>query len=70
MAQRFELDDSVLEMQQYSFHRDLSSWTIGIGGMILDNRVNEEYGLLLTLTLKDLPNKTLPLSLFPEGSGY
>ncbi len=67
MGHRFEIDDSTLEMQQYSIHRDLSSWTLGIGGIVLDNRVDEEYGFLFTLTLKDFPTKTLPFSVFTAG---
>lgn len=69
MNHRYELDDNTLEMQQYSIHRDLSSWTLGIGGMILDNRVDEEYGFVLTLSLKGFPKARLPLSVIPASQG-
>ena len=32
---RFEIEDSTLEVQQYQIHRDLSSWTASLGGVIL-----------------------------------
>ena len=64
---RYELDDGTLELQQYSLHRDLSSWTAAIGGIIRNHRNNErEYGLLLSFTLKAMPRLSVPLSVDPN----
>lgn len=69
-AHRFESDDNTLEYQQYSLHRDLASWTASIGGMIRDNRTGEnEYGVLLSLTLKAFPKVSLPLDFQPGTLG-
>ncbi|MFV1995222.1 MAG: LPS assembly protein LptD, partial [Verrucomicrobiales bacterium] len=65
MRHRYELDDSIWEMQQYSIHRDLSSWTMAVGGMILDNRGQKEYGFVFSLSLKDFPRLTIPFSIIP-----
>ena len=63
----YEFEDSTLESQRYELHRDLSSWIASVGFTIRDNRGQEDFGVLLTFTLKDLPNFRLPLSLDPEG---
>jgi LPS-assembly protein len=69
-AHRFETDDSTLEYQQYSIHRDLASWTASLGGIIRDNRSGEdEYGILLSLTLKAFPKVSLPLDFQPGSLG-
>tara|TARA_R110000850_G_scaffold10259_20_gene36876 strand:+ start:661 stop:2895 length:2235 start_codon:yes stop_codon:yes gene_type:complete len=67
-SHRFEADDSTLEYQQYSIHRDLASWTATLGGIIRDNRTSEnEYGILLSLTLKAFPKVRLPVDFQPGG---
>lgn len=58
-----ELDDGVLEGQQYMLHRDLGSWVAGIGLLHRNNRLDEEYGAVLSLTLKDFPGVSLPFQL-------
>jgi LPS-assembly protein len=58
-----ELDDSTLESQEYMIHRDLGSWVAGIGLMHRDNRLEEEYGVALSLTLKEFPEVSLPFEL-------
>lgn len=69
-SHRFERDDGTLEYQQYSIHRDLASWTASIGGIIRDNRNAEnEYGILLSLTLKAFPKLRLPLDFQPGTLG-
>jgi lipopolysaccharide assembly outer membrane protein LptD (OstA) len=64
----YEFQDSVLESQRYELHRDLSSWVASLGFIIRDNDGVNDYGVLLTFTLKDLPNVRLPISLDPEGA--
>lgn len=65
--ERFEAEDSTLEMQQYSIHRDLSSWAMALGGVIRDNRGTTEYGLVFSLTLKDFPGVRIPIDYDPTG---
>lgn len=65
-SHRFEAEDSTLEIQQYQLHRDLASWTAGIGAIIRDNRGGEEeFGILMSLTLKAFPRLSIPLDLEP-----
>ncbi len=74
-------NDQVL-FQQYLIHRDLSSWIVSFGGSVRDNKAgrrggsgggsNEnnnqtDYSLVLSLTLKDAPQVTLPLA-FDQGT--
>lgn len=65
----YEFQDSTLESQRYELHRDLSSWIASLGVVVRDNGGVNDYGIILTFTLKDLPNVKLPLSLDPEGVG-
>jgi hypothetical protein len=65
----YEMDDSTLEYQSYSIHRDLASWTMAVGGLVRDNRGSNEYGIVLSLTLKDFPSLSLPLDLDPNPNG-
>ena len=70
---QYEFNDSVLENQVYQVHRDLSSWVTSLGLSVRDNRGVNEVGVLVTFTLKDLPNIRIPFSLDPNaissGSG-
>jgi len=66
----YEFDDSTLQYQSYSVHRDLASWSMAVGGLIRDNGVNgNEYGVVLSLTLKDFPGVSIPLDLDPNPTG-
>ena len=66
--ERYELDDNTLEVQQYSIHRDMTSWTASLGALIRDNRGAEEYGIIFALTLKEFPRVSIPLQLDPSGN--
>lgn len=61
--QIWELDDGTLEVQQYTLHRDFNSWVASVGVTARDNRIDNEYGIVFAITLKDFPSMTLPLSL-------
>lgn len=61
--ERYEFEDSTLESQTYQIHRDLSSWVASLGFNIRDNGGTDEFGVLFTMTLKDLPSVRIPLSL-------
>lgn len=65
--QRYEAEDSTLEMQQYSIHRDLASWAMSLGGVVRDNRGQTEYGLVFALTLKNFPGVRIPIDFDPSG---
>ena len=62
-SERYEIEESLLESQTYQVHRDLSSWVASLGVNIRDNDGKEEFGVLFTMTLKDLPSVRIPLSL-------
>lgn len=65
--ERYEVDDSTLEVQQYSVHKDLRSWVASLGAVIRDNRGEQEYGFLFSLTLKDFPSVRVPVDFDPQG---
>ena len=58
-----QFDDGILEYQQYSLHRDLNNWVAALGVTLRDNRYQDEYGLVFSLTLKEFPAATLPFTL-------
>jgi LPS-assembly protein len=62
----FELDDGTLEVQQYTLHRDLGNWVFGMGITHRDNRFEDEFGLIFSLSLKDFPSASLPFKLDAE----
>ncbi|MFM2198890.1 MAG: assembly protein LptD [Verrucomicrobiota bacterium] len=55
----FEMDDGVLEVQQYTLHRDLGNWVAGMGVTHRDNRFEDEFGVIFSLSLKDFPSDLL-----------
>lgn len=65
--ERFEVEDSTLETQQYSIHRDMTSWVASLGAVIRDNRGEQDYGFLFSLTLKDFPSVRIPVDFDPQG---
>jgi LPS-assembly protein len=58
-----DLDDSTLLSQQYTLHRDLGNWVAGMGVSSRDNRLEKEYGVVFSLTLKDFPSVSLPFEI-------
>jgi LPS-assembly protein len=58
-----ELDDGTLTQQQYTLHRNLGSWVMGMGVTMVDNRLQTEYGVVFSLTLKDFPAVSLPFEI-------
>jgi hypothetical protein len=57
------MDDGVMEEQRYTLHRDLGNWVAAMGMSARDNRFEEEYGVVFTLTLKDFPSVSLPFDI-------
>ncbi len=60
----YEADDDQLLFQRYAVHRDLSSWIVSVGGEVRNNQGEDEpeYGVVLSLSLKDAPQVELPLA--------
>lgn len=67
----YAFEEGLLQTQRYELHRDLSSWMASLGLLVADNRSNgrgqQEFGMILTFTLKDLPDVRIPLNLDPQG---
>ncbi len=57
---RWELNDSTLERQEYSYFRNLGSWVIGIGYYQTYNRIQYDRGIMVTFSLKDYPSTRFP----------
>ena len=58
----YEVEDSTLQYQSYALHRDLSSWIMSLGARMMDNVGGEgDFGVVLSFTLKDFPQVSLPL---------
>ncbi len=67
---RWELESSTLQVQQYKIHRDLQSWVASVGAIIRDNGENgDEYGVVLSMTLKAFPQMNIPLNIDPSNYG-
>lgn len=58
----YEMETGALEYQSYALHRDLSSWIMSLGARMLDNQGGEgDIGVVLSFTLKDFPQVSIPL---------
>jgi lipopolysaccharide assembly outer membrane protein LptD (OstA) len=63
-------------LQRYMIHRDLSSWLVSAGLLVTDNRATfggqsggeVGVGLLLMITLKDVPQVNIPLAFDALGT--
>lgn len=75
VSEQVEIVDGTLESQQYTIHRDLTSWVASLGAVVYDNRGGQpEYGVQLSFTLKEFPRIRLPVNFDPaagsnKGSG-
>jgi len=71
LRESYEFNDSLLESQRYEIHRDLSSWVASLGAVVRTNSSNgkevNDYGVVLTFTLKDLPDVKVPVNFDPSG---
>ncbi len=48
----------------------MASWTASVGAIVRDNRVGDnEFGILLSLTLKAFPKISLPVDFQPGTLG-
>ncbi|MFY7816894.1 MAG: hypothetical protein ACOVRB_00875 [Akkermansiaceae bacterium] len=60
IVHQWEFDDSTLEWEQYTVHRNFENWIVSAGLTRRDNRVRSEYGFMISFTLKDFPDVTMP----------
>ncbi len=60
IVHQWEFDDSTLEWEQYTVHRNFENWIVSAGLTRRDNRVSSEYGFMVSFTLKDFPDVTMP----------
>ena len=73
---QYEFSDNTMQTQEYALHRDLSSWTASLGLTMRENRNTvtgqsvADIGVVITFTLKDLPNLRLPLALHPSTDTF
>ncbi len=68
MKDAYEFEHGHMAVQQYSIHRDLSSWLASLTFEVLNNGAGSQpiYGIELSFTLKDMPQVALPFSFNPE----
>jgi len=70
MNHQYEIDDSTLQYQSYAFHRDLNSWIVSLGARVLDSKGGQgDYGIILSFTLKDFPQVSIPLDAAQSANG-
>jgi len=62
----FEIEDQTLELQRYNLHYDFDSWVGSVGIFHRDNRDRDEYGILFSFGLKEIPSLSLPISFDSE----
>jgi hypothetical protein len=60
-SERYEFAQHQLQAQSYTVYRDLSSFVASLGFTVRDNDGIDDYGLLLSFTLKGVPKVSLPV---------
>ncbi|MEN8772531.1 MAG: LPS assembly protein LptD [Akkermansiaceae bacterium] len=60
---RFELVDSTLELQQYNVHYDFDSFVGSAGFFIRNNLQQDEYGIMFSFGIKEIPSLSLPIQI-------
>ena len=69
VSEQYEATTGILEQQRYAVYRDLSSWVASLGAIVRNNNGVNEYGVLLTFTLKAFPKFGFDLNFDPGGAG-
>ena len=69
VSEQYEATSGILEQQRYAVYRDLSSWVASIGAIVRNNNGVNQYGVLLTFTLKAFPKFGFDLNFDPGGAG-
>ncbi len=67
----YEVDDGEMQYQSYALHRDMASWIVSFGGRVLGGGEGgeDDIGLVLSFTLKDFPQVSVPLDSAQDPSG-
>ena len=71
-SEGYEFSDNTLQSQNYEIYRDLSSWIASLGFSVRENHNSttgqsvSNVSIVLTFTLKDLPNLRLPFTAHPS----
>jgi len=63
---RYEAEDNILEFQQYSVHHDFDSFVGSVGLFHHNNRADDEYGVMFSFGLKEIPSLSLPIEIGAE----
>lgn len=63
---RYEPEDGVLEVQQYNIHHDFDSFVGSVGVFQRNNRSDDEYGIMFSFGLKEIPSLSLPIEIGAE----
>lgn len=69
VQEQYEATSGILEQQRYAVYRDLSSWVASLGAIVRNNNGVNQYGVLLTFTLKAFPKFGFDLNFDPAGAG-
>lgn len=62
LEHKWQFDDSTLELQRYSVHKNMKSWIFSTEIFRRDYRVDQEWGFSVGFTLRDFPEISLPVS--------
>jgi len=63
---RFELVDSTLELQQYNVYYDFDSFVGSVGFFHRNNQKEDEYGIMFSFGIKEIPSLSLPIEIGAE----
>lgn len=63
---RYEAEDNILELQQLSLHHDFDSFIGSVGVFHRNNRVDDEFGIMFSFGLKEIPSLSLPIQIGAE----
>jgi LPS-assembly protein len=66
LLHQWEFDDGTLELEQYTLHRNYENWIVSAGLTHRNNRTRDEYGFLVSFTLKDFPDVSMPFRIDAE----
>ncbi len=68
LYEQYEFNTGIMQYQRYFINRDLTSWVASLGAEVRDNMGgDQEFGLLLMMTLKDAPELSFTLPFSPDA---
>jgi LPS-assembly protein len=68
LYEQYEFNSKIMQYQRYFINRDLTSWVASLGAEVRDNLGgDQEFGLLLMMTLKDAPEISFTLPFSPDA---